>query len=74
MVLGLGLGWSLAGPVAVFGQNSTLPGASKSLQPSLSPAPVSDAKLKVFAQALALIEGGVHTVLLHHKALDCCLS
>ncbi|HLD47275.1 MAG TPA: PDZ domain-containing protein, partial [Desulfobaccales bacterium] len=56
LVLGLGLGWSLAGPGSVFGQNPTLPGVSKSLQPSLSPAPVSDAKLKVFAQALALIE------------------
>ena len=56
LVLGLALGWSLAGPVAVFGQNPTLPGVARSLQPSLSPSPVSDAKLKVFAQALALIE------------------
>ena len=31
-------------------------GSSRSLQPSLSPSPVSDAKLKVFSQALALIE------------------
>ncbi len=56
LVLGLALGWSLAGPVAVFGQNPVLPGVARSLQPSLSPSPVSDAKLKVFAQALALIE------------------
>jgi carboxyl-terminal processing protease len=56
LVVGLGLGWSLFGPVAVFGQNPTLPGVAKSLPPSLSPSPVSDAKLKVFAQALALIE------------------
>ena len=56
LVLGLVLGWSLAGPMAVFGQNPDLPGAAKSLQPSLSPSPVSDAKLKVFAQALAIIE------------------
>ncbi|MCJ7818712.1 MAG: hypothetical protein MUP25_02690, partial [Syntrophales bacterium] len=56
LILGLGLGWSLAGPVTVFGQNPTLPGVSKSLPPSLSPSPISDAKLKVFAQALALIE------------------
>jgi carboxyl-terminal processing protease len=56
LVLGLGLGWSLAGPVTVFGQNLTLPEIPKSLQPALSPAPISDAKLKVFAQALALIE------------------
>jgi len=56
LVLGLGLGWSLAGPVSVFGQHPTFPGVSKNLQPSLSPAPISDAKLKVFAQALALIE------------------
>ena len=56
LVLGLALGWSLAGPVAVFGQNPTVPGVARSLQPSLSPSPVSDAKLKVFAQALALIE------------------
>ena len=56
LVLGLALGWSLAGPVTVFGQNPTLPAIGKSLQPSLSPVPISDAKLKVFAQALALIE------------------
>jgi carboxyl-terminal processing protease len=56
LVLGLALGWSLAGPVTVFGQNPNLPERARSLQPSLSPAPVSDAKLKVFAQALALIE------------------
>lgn len=55
-MLGLAFGWSLAGPVAVFGQNPDLPGAIKSLQPSLSPSPISDAKLKVFSQALALIE------------------
>jgi carboxyl-terminal processing protease len=54
--LGLALGWSLAGPVAVFGQNPAVPGVARGLQPSLSPSPVSDAKLKVFAQALALIE------------------
>src|SRR3989339_2042508 len=56
LVLGLGLGWSLAGPVSVFGQTPTLPGVAKGPQLSLSPVPVSDAKLKVFAQALALIE------------------
>ena len=56
LVLGLALGWGLAGPGAVFGQNQVLPGVARSLQPSLSPSPVSDAKLKVFAQALALIE------------------
>ena len=56
LVLGLALGWSLAGPVTVFGQNSSLPGLAKGLQPSIAPTPVSDAKLKVFAQALALIE------------------
>jgi carboxyl-terminal processing protease len=55
-MLGLAFGWSLTGPVTVFGQNPDLPGAVKSLQPSLSPSPISDAKLKVFAQALALIE------------------
>jgi carboxyl-terminal processing protease len=52
LVLGLALGWNYAGPGKVFGENP--PG--KSLQPSLSPTPISDAKLKVFAQALALIE------------------
>jgi carboxyl-terminal processing protease len=51
LVLGLSLGWNFAGPAKVFGEN---PG--KSLQASLSPVPISDAKLKVFAQALALIE------------------
>ncbi len=56
LMLGLAFGWSLTGPVKVFGQNPDLPGAVKSLQPSLSPSPISDAKLKVFAQALALIE------------------
>jgi len=56
LTLGLALGWSFAGPVAVFGQNPNLSEAAKSLQAPLSPAPVSDAKLKVFAQALALIE------------------
>jgi len=56
LALGLACGWGLAGPVAVFGQNSNLPGAVKSPEPSLSPAPFSNAKLKVFAQALALIE------------------
>ncbi|MCK9377231.1 MAG: S41 family peptidase [Syntrophobacterales bacterium] len=56
LMLGLAFGWSLTGPVTVFGQNPDLPGAVKSLQPSLSPSPISDAKLKVFAQALALIE------------------
>lgn len=52
LVLGLALGWNFAGPAQVFGENPS----AKSLQPSLSPAPISDAKLKVFAQALALIE------------------
>jgi carboxyl-terminal processing protease len=56
LIVGLVLGWSLAGPVAVFGQNPAAPGVARSLQPSLSPSPLSDAKLKVFAQALALIE------------------
>jgi carboxyl-terminal processing protease len=56
LVVGLALGWSLGGPVTVFGQNPTLPAVGRSLQPSLSPVPISDAKLKVFAQALALIE------------------
>jgi carboxyl-terminal processing protease len=56
LFLGLALGWSLAGPAAVFGQNPNLQGAAKSLQASLSPSPVSDAKLKVVAQALAVIE------------------
>jgi carboxyl-terminal processing protease len=56
VVLGLAFGWSLAGPVTVFGQNPTLPESSRILPASLSPVPVSDAKLKVFAQALALIE------------------
>src|SRR4030043_730788 len=56
LVLGLALGWSFAGPGAVFGQNPVIPGVSRSLQPSLSPSPVSDTKLKVFSQALALIE------------------
>jgi carboxyl-terminal processing protease len=51
LVLGLALGWNFAGPVKVFGQ-----GSGKSLRVSLSPAPISDGKLKVFAQALALIE------------------
>ena len=56
LILGLAFGWSLAGPVTVFGQNPDLPGSVRSLQPSLAPSPISDAKLKVFAQALALIE------------------
>jgi carboxyl-terminal processing protease len=56
LVLGLALGWSFNGPVAVFGQNPDLMGTAKGLQPSLSPSPISDAKLKVFAQALALTE------------------
>jgi carboxyl-terminal processing protease len=51
LVLGLALGWNFAGPVKVFGQ-----GSSKNLQASLSPTPISDGMLKVFAQALALIE------------------
>ncbi len=56
LALGLALGCSLAGPGAVFGQNPVLPGVARGLQSSLSPSPISDAKLKVFAQALALIE------------------
>ncbi len=56
LVLGLALGWGVAGPVAVFGQNPGTPGVARNLQPSLSPSPVSDAKLKVFSQALAIIE------------------
>ena len=56
LVLGLALGWNFAGPGVVFGENPDLTGTTKALQPSLSPAPVSDAKLKVLAQALALVE------------------
>jgi carboxyl-terminal processing protease len=56
LFLGLALGWSFTGPAAVFGQNPNLPVPARSLQASLFPSPVSDAKLKVFAQALALIE------------------
>ncbi|MGA9755327.1 MAG: S41 family peptidase [Desulfobaccales bacterium] len=56
LVLGLVIGWGLTGPVAVFGQNPNVPETAKSLEASLSPSPISDAKLKVFAQALALIE------------------
>jgi len=56
LVLGLAIGWSIAGPSPVFGQHPSLQGAAKSLQASLSPPSVSDAKLKVFAQALSLIE------------------
>ena len=56
LALGLVLGWNLAGPMAVFGQNPVVPDTVKNLQPSLSPTLISDAKLKVFAQALALIE------------------
>jgi len=55
-MLGLALGWNFAGPGVVFGENPDLMGATKALQPSLAPAPVSDAKLKVLAQALALVE------------------
>jgi carboxyl-terminal processing protease len=40
----------------VFGENPDLTGTAKGLEASLSPAPISDAKLKVFAQALALTE------------------
>ncbi len=56
LVLGLALGWNFAGPAQVFGENPDLTGTAKGLQASLSPTPISDAKLKVFAQALALIE------------------
>jgi carboxyl-terminal processing protease len=56
LVLGLALGWNFTGPTAVFGENPDLLGSGKSLQSSLSPVPISDAKLKVFSQALALIE------------------
>jgi carboxyl-terminal processing protease len=56
LILGLALGWSLAGPMAVFGQNPRITVSSSKLQATLNPAPFSDAKLKVFAQALALIE------------------
>jgi len=56
VVLGLALGWSLTGPMAVFGQNPDSSGSAGGLPPSAPPATVSDAKLKVFAQALALIE------------------
>lgn len=56
LVLGLALGWIFTGPAAVFGQNPNLPVAARSLHASLFPSPISDAKLKVFAQALALIE------------------
>ncbi len=56
LVLGLALGWNFTGPTAVFGENPDLLGSGQSLQSSLSPAPISDANLKVFSQALALIE------------------
>jgi carboxyl-terminal processing protease len=56
LFLGLALGWSFTGPAAVFGQNPNLPVSVRSLPASLFPSPVSDVKLKVFAQALALIE------------------
>ncbi len=56
LFLGLALGWSFTGPAAVFGQNPNLPVSARSLHASLFPSPISDAKLKVFAQALALIE------------------
>jgi carboxyl-terminal processing protease len=56
LFLGLALGWSFTGPAAVFGQNPNLSVAARSLQAPLFPSPISDAKLKVFAQALALIE------------------
>jgi carboxyl-terminal processing protease len=56
VMLGLALGWGLAGPGVVLGENPDLTGATKALQPSLTPVPVSDAKLKVLAQALALVE------------------
>jgi carboxyl-terminal processing protease len=56
LVLGLVLGWSFAGPSAVFGQNPGLSGAAKGEPASLAPISISDAKLKVFAQALSLIE------------------
>lgn len=55
-MLGLALGWNFAGPGVVFGESPDLTGATKALQPSLAPVPVSDAKLKVLAQALALVE------------------
>jgi carboxyl-terminal processing protease len=55
-MLGLALGWNFTGPGVVFGENPDLTGATKALQPSLAPVPVSDAKLKVLAQALALVE------------------
>jgi len=56
LFLGLALGWSFTGPAPVFGQNPNLSVSTRSLPASLFPSPVSDAKLKVFAQALALIE------------------
>jgi carboxyl-terminal processing protease len=56
VAMGLVIGWSLGGPVTVFGQNSVIPGVARSLQASLSPFPVSDAKMKVFTSALSLIE------------------
>jgi carboxyl-terminal processing protease len=56
LVLGLALGWNFAGPTAVFGQNPGLSGAAKGEVASPGPVPLSDAKLKVFAQGLALIE------------------
>ena len=52
--------WPSAGvspdPVRSLARIRCSRGSPESLQPSLSPSPVSDAKLKVFAQALALIE------------------
>jgi carboxyl-terminal processing protease len=56
LALGLALGWGLAGPMAVFGQNPKITVSGSGLQAALNPSPFSDAKLKVFAQALALIE------------------
>jgi carboxyl-terminal processing protease len=56
LVMGLALGWSLTGPMMVFGQHPDQPGSAGGGQPTPPPSPVSDAKIKVFAQALALIE------------------
>jgi carboxyl-terminal processing protease len=56
LVLGLALGWNLAGPAQVFGENPDLTGSAQGLQASATPVPISDAKLRVFSQALALIE------------------
>jgi carboxyl-terminal processing protease len=55
-MVGVALGWVLTEPAVVFGQPSILPISTRILPVSLTPGPINDSKLKVFAQALALIE------------------